>query len=355
MYLLENRTDEETRYSDLKTYLEQIYKWFDSVKFDNDIQKTIEHLYRNREVKLSKNESEFEEQTLRHMIKINHLKMLFLCVINLDLRIDYILYPELKDLFQQICNYYENIISMFFNSLYSFTPNPETTVYIVSFCLSLGQVKTLLNDFTQRLTYSDFEKLSQEIHQHFGQYSEEIITFIASNANIYTIESAILSIDEVLKNHLAYPPTINKEDEEKIKQIQFLFKEGKVDKIKLLKFILKLNLSFLSNNKFLEAASCDKTFAKELDMDFIFGREFKKTYNILTPSNYITILDKNPKSLFSSSYDDVLIYVYFTVIFTQYIIRMYFSYLELNNEINSQKLPKDKLLKKQTVKILNNK
>jgi hypothetical protein len=143
-------------------------------------------------------------------------------------------------------------------------------------------------------------------------------------------------------------PAINQDDREKIKQIQYLFKEGKVEKTKLLKFILKLNISFLKSNKFVEAAYCDKEFSKELDIDYIFGKEFKMNNNILTLRDFINILDRNSNITITDT-ENKEIGVYFLITFTQYIIRLYYEYLDLCRQAKSDKLPMDKLLKKKNV------
>jgi hypothetical protein len=120
-----------------------------------------------------------------------------------------------------------------------------------------------------------------------------------------------------------------------------------VEKAKLLKFILKLNLSFLKNHKFVEAAFCDKEFNKELDIDFILGREFKINNQIFTPLNFTQFLDRN------SNLNEELIFVYFIIVFTQYVIRLYYDYLDLCKEVKSDKLPKEKIILKHKVKCFN--
>jgi hypothetical protein len=303
----------------------------------------------NKEAGLSLNERELEERKLRSMVQINYLKMLFLAVINLGFKTDYEQSPELRFVFDEINKTYETFIILYFQTLYSYTMDPMLTVYIASFCLREEKIKALLVEFAKNLTYNDFEKLSGEINRHFGSLAAEITTYIANHANLYNINACYLTIDEILNSHLQHEPQINQDDREKIKQIQYLFKEGKVEKVKLLKFILKLNIGFLKSNKFVEAAYCDKEFSKELDIDFIFGKDFRLNYSIMSSRDFIALLDKNSNFKITDT-ENKEFGVYVTIVFTQSVIRLYYNYLELCRQAKSDKLPLDKLRGKKNVK-----
>jgi hypothetical protein len=189
LWLIELHLNNEFAGESLKGYLYKLYAYFTSEEFNRKVIQDVGKLYGhyNQEALLTKNEREQEESKLRRMVQINYCKMLFLAVINFNIKTDYEKYPKLVYDFDEINKTYESFIILYFQTLYNYTLNPLLTVYIAAFCLREDKIKALLVEFAKSLTYNDFEKLSAEINIHFSPIAAEITTYIANHANLYNI------------------------------------------------------------------------------------------------------------------------------------------------------------------------
>jgi hypothetical protein len=189
--LIELHVKMEFEGAPLRDFLIELFKYYNSEGFSIKVESDINQLYKqyNSESNKTKNERELEERRLRQMVQINYYKMLFLGIINLNIKTDHELYGELTPVSEEINIYYESFISLLFINLWSYAPNPVITVYITCFCLRLDAINTLLLEFVKNITYNDYEKLSEEINKYFGTYAVEITTYIANHANIYNIVS----------------------------------------------------------------------------------------------------------------------------------------------------------------------
>jgi hypothetical protein len=150
----------------------------------------------------------------------------------------------------------------------------------------------------------------------------------------------MITIDDILKRDLDGSVDIRQEDQEKINQIQFLFKKGDVEKITLLKYILKLCLKFIANNKFAEASILtDNIFTKELDVKYIIGDDkFLRENDILDDVKFVKFIENINNEFTYQKYnvDFTRISINYTIIIIKYVLQSYFGYLELHKAIQNK-------------------
>jgi hypothetical protein len=127
-----------------------------------------------------------------------------------------------------------------------------------------------------------------------------------------------------------------------------------MEKITLLKYILKLCLKFISNNKFNEAfLLTNKIFTNELDIRYIIDENYARKNDILDDVNFVKFIENlNSESFFKKyNFDYVLLSIYFTIILIKFVLNSYFGYLDLKKSagirLNQQ------IKNKQKVKFIN--
>ncbi len=126
------------------------------------------------------------------------------------------------------------------------------------------------------------------------------------------------------------------DDSNKINQLNNLFQEGKVDKINILRYILKLCLKFLANNKFKETCLItDKIFSKQLDNKFIIDNKFLTEKRILDDISFLKYLEKLDTNNFYQTYkfDYTLLCIQYTVILIKSVLNNYFKYKDFKKTI----------------------
>jgi hypothetical protein len=312
-------------------------------------------IHQRKDLRLSHDELHLKDQETIGLIKLNYLKIIFTTLISFyATNSNKFEIPKADDerfkivnIISDVYRKYDFLISFFFEELthlhirWGSRLIPKKLVYILCFCLSIQSVQeklTSLASSISKLGQENYITLVEEIDLHFKEYQENLNINIANKTKIYEIPPNICSIDEILDRDLKhYERIISPDDEIRISQIRLLLAEEKLEKITILKFMLKLVLKFISSNKFYEAYQLDSLFAKATEIGGILGVNFVREYNLMREDlNFIYFLENNlgPESHlldnlapFKLSFYDIGIY--YTVLFSKFALKCYFDYCSL--------------------------
>jgi hypothetical protein len=310
-----DETDSITYYENLNIILNTLVEMVHSPSGQfNEYVKTHyaivdDSIQKRSDLKLSQDELHLKDQETIGLIKLNYLKLIFNTLISYyATNSNKFEKPNQNDkrynILQEIFSKYDLLISFYFDELSHLNIRwgsrfiPKKVVYILCFCLYIEDVQanlTSLASSISQLGRENYEALVEEIDLHFREHQENLNTNIANNTKIYEIPPNISSIDQILDRDLKhYDRVISPEDEVKINQIRLLFTEGKLEKITILKFMLKLSLKFISSNKFSEATQLDSLFNAATDIGSILGLNFVRKYDLMREDlNFIYFLENN--------------------------------------------------------------
>lgn len=350
LHFIDNSNNKLLFYETLNSILLKIINMTNSDEFDNYLKthyNVVENSMQIKEAKLSKNEQQQKIESNIALIKLNYLKILFVVLITyyatnyLKFQIHKNESEEVIRLADNIFNNFDLILSYFYTQLFTLSLNPSHLIFVLSFCLDLETVKTNLSYLANQLIdNSSYKLLVKEIDQHFKEFQEELNTNIANNTNIYQIGPNILSVDDSLNRDLKEGFVLSTEDENKISQIAYLFMDGKLEKMTILKYILKLTLKFLANNKFNEALILVEKFNDQLNISNILdNNNLIKKYNLdKDEKNFFLLLEEiSPEGDVNTSLDKNYgtdnFGVYYSVVFAKSVLDCYFNYLNLSKKV----------------------
>lgn len=141
---------------------------------------------------------------------------------------------------------------------------------------------------------------------------------------------------------------LNPEDQNKIKQLNSLLQEGRLDKMTVIKFILKLSLKLLSNHRFMETSKIfEQIFKNELSVRNLFEPKVIKDFDLDQEDTYFIqfIEDLNKERFDEYRLDEQQIGVYYVILLSKLVLKCYFNFLRLVKNIQSKKTPFDTLNK----------
>jgi hypothetical protein len=367
-------TEEVYKYELLDKLLIKLINYFQSEQFENYIKdhyKVIDEMinFKGYDLKLTKDEENKKRELNYLLIRVNYFKAIFTILIGYysynshlfekssfqehEEGIQEILAHEpLISLINQIRVNFDYLISQFFFVLTNFNLSPKLSTFALSFCLNMENIKSNLLTYANKLTDSvQYKELVEEIEIYFSDQNEELNTFLASETNIYEVEGLVLTIDDVLARDLRQEFKIHPDDESKINQISFLFSEGKLEKKTILKYVLKLSLKFLSNNKMNETFLLNnQIFSRELDVRSIFDSQFIEENKLyMNDRNFLNVLESLSLNNEEYSADNVgysYLGIYFIVVLIRAVLNCYFDYLNLIKNVINNLLPSIKLKEK---------
>lgn len=354
LVLLHFSRSEEFLYN-FNELLKLIIHVLSSEKFDSYIKSHVGYIetsiLNKNENKMSRNEQFVKTESNILLLKINYCKIIFSSIVNFYATNLQNLKLCNDGLLNDVVQNYDRLISLFFFEILKLTIDPLQCVYILSFCLNMQTVVENLTYLANQITDpNQYKILVGEIDKHFQDHLKNLNTNIALNTNIYTMPKTLVSIDDIFKRDLKEKLSIHPDDQNKIEQIKYLFLEGKLDTNTVCKYILKLFIKFLSNHKFNEAFMLKKTIHdinhNLFDIWNVLNHDLIKAHNLeKDEKNFYYLMDIIDQNIFDKfQIDYSTISIYFIIIFINSIIDIYFSYLNLNKDM--EKLSNDIILRR---------
>lgn len=302
---------------------------------------TIDLTLQNRNgFSINENETRYESNIL--LMKLNYLKILFNTLISFYVSNSSIFVEGLKSKSTEITKInkqFDYLISLYFKEMSKFIIKmnfkyiPNALVFILGFCLDINTVQSNLTQLAEDLKeydYEHFRQLVNEINLHFNGYQEDLISNIANGTHIYNLSSNILSIDDILHYQLKQQVCdISNDDKTKIQQINLLYSDRKVDNETVLKFMLKLCIKFLSNNKFLEAYELESCFKDQLNVYKFLNESFVRENKFDSDDSNFLIFLEEQKEFRKYNIEMYQIGIYFTVLLTKFTLNCFMNFKNL--------------------------